>query len=311
MLAAARLSGLYGIPHCCFSVDRTRGCASGWIQRVSDCYFKEKSMKNEQITVAGIQISQVEGNRKANIARAVKAITAAHGHDIYVLPELSSSGYSVDVFRALEKLAEDFEGPSFRAFSDLARRQNCFVCYSFPRRAGDRKFTICTAVVDRGGGLVAYYDKWHVCSTGVCIEKDYFSPGQSPLAAFEVNGIQVGLAICYDIRFPELARKLTCESNISLLLHPGGWPKDDGFHTWHMFVQVRAMENSIYIMSTNWAGSDNGCTAFCPPFIDGKKHRLEKLGSTPGVLVGVVDMRYLADVRRRYPYLADRAGNMY
>jgi predicted amidohydrolase len=268
-------------------------------------------MTGEQITVAGIQMPQVEGNRKANIAAATKAITAASAHDIYVLPELSSSGYSVEVFEALENLAEDIEGPSFRAFSDLARKQHCYICYSFPRRAGDGKFNISTAVVDRSGSLVAHYDKWHVCSTGVCCEKDYFSSGQSPLATFDVDGIQVGLAICYDIRFPELTRKLTLEKNISLLLHPGGWPRDEGFHTWHTFVQVRAMENSIYIMSTNWAGSDNGCTAFCPPFIDGKSRRLEKLGSAPGVLGGVVDMHYLKDVRSRYPYLANRAAEMY
>jgi predicted amidohydrolase len=268
-------------------------------------------MACEQISVAGIQISQVMGSREANISTAIEAITTAPGHDIYVLPELSSSGYGAEVFRALEDLAEDVKGPSFRAFSDLARRQRCYICYSFPRRAGDRKFNIATSVVDRNGDLVAHYDKWHVCSTGVCCEKDYFSPGESPLAAFDVKGIQVGLAICYDIRFPELARKLTLERDISLLLHPGGWPRDEGFHTWHMFLQVRAMENSIYIMSTNWAGPDNGCTAFCPPFLDGENRKLEKLGTTPGVLSGVVDIRYLKEVRRAYPYLTDRNGDMY
>lgn len=265
----------------------------------------------EQIAVAGIQIPQVMGSREANISNAIEAITAAPGHDIYVLPELSSSGYGVDVFRALEVLAEDVKGPSFRAFSDLARRQKCFICYSFPRRAGDRKFNISTSVVDRNGSLVAHYDKWHVCSTGMCCEKDYFSPGENPLAAFDVHGIQVGLAICYDIRFPELARKLTLERDISLLLHPGGWPRDEGFYTWHMFLQVRAMENSIYIMSTNWAGPDNGCTAFCPPFIDGDKCKLEKLGRAPGTLSGIVDIHYLEKVRRTYPYLMDRKGDRY
>ncbi len=268
-------------------------------------------MACEQIAVAGIQISQVMGNRQANISTAIEAITAAPGHDIYVLPELSSSGYGIEVFQALEDLAEDVMGPSFRAFSDLAKRQKCFICYSFPRRMGNHKFKISTSVVDRNGSLVANYDKWHVCSTGVCCEKDYFSPGENPLAAFDVNGIQVGLAICYDIRFPELMRKLTLERKISLLLHPGGWPRDEGFHTWHTFVQVRAMENSIYIMSTNWAGPDNGCTAFCPPLLDGKKYKLEKLGDDPGVLSGIVDIPYLKEARRIHPYLSDRNVDMY
>lgn len=268
-------------------------------------------MTCEQISVAGIQILQVMGRRQANISAAIKAITAAPGHDIYVLPELSSSGYGSDVFCALADLAEEVLGPSFKAFSDLAKKQKCFICYSFPRRAENHTFKISTSVVDRNGHLVANYDKWHVCSTGVCCEKDYFSPGKSPLASFDVNGIRVGLAICYDIRFPELVRKLTLERDISLLLHPGGWPRDEGFHTWHTFVKVRAMENSIYIMSTNWAGPENGGTAFCPPFIDGGKNKLKKLGRTPGVLKGIVDIRYLEAVRHTYPYLTDRKEYLY
>lgn len=268
-------------------------------------------MSCEKIAVAGIQMSQVAGDRQANISTAMEAITASPGHDIYVLPELSSSGYSQKVFQSLEDLAEDVTGPSFKAFSDLAKKQKCFICYGFPKRAGNGRFNISTSVVDRNGTLVANYDKWHVCSTGVCCEKDFFSSGKTPLAAFDVNGIQVGLAICYDIRFPEPARKLTLEKKISLLLHPGGWPRDEGFHTWHTFVKVRAMENSIYIMSTNWAGPDNGCTAFCPPFLDGKNRSVETLGSAPGVLVGIVDIPYLKEVRRTYPYLTDRNADMY
>jgi len=267
-------------------------------------------MSDEQISVAGLQIAQA-GGRKANLSSAITAIRTAPGHDIYVLPELSSSGYSQQVFQELDSLAEDLEGPSFQTFSELAREQKCFICFSFPRRVGKRRFAISTAVVDRDGKLVAHYDKWHVCSTGVCCEKDYFSSGQSPPSAFKLNGIKVGLAICYDIRFPEQVRKLTLEQNISLLLHPGGWPRDEGFYSWHLFVQVRAMENSIYIMSTNWAGVDNGCTIFCPPFVDGKEHTIDKLGTAPGVLVGLVDTCYLAEVRHRYPYLADRARTMY
>ena len=268
-------------------------------------------MECEQISVAGIQIAQFPGDRDANILAAREAIIAAAGHDIYVLPELSSSGYNIDVFRMLDRVSEELDGPSFQAFSDLARTRSCFICYSFPRRSGIDAYTICAAVVDTTGALVAHYDKWHVCSTGECCEKEFFIAGQGPLAAFDCNGFKVGLAICYDIRFPELTRNLVLHKDISLLLHPGGWPKDDGFHTWHMFVQVRAMENSIYIMSTNWAGSDNGHTAFCPPVIDGNKNTIISLGDPPGALSGIVRKAHLQDVRRTYPLLKDRRDSAY
>ena len=264
-------------------------------------------MNTEQIRVAGLQIAQVEGNRQANIETAIKAIVSAEPHDIYVLPELSSSGYSLQVFGALDELAEELEGPSYKAFSEVARERGCCICYSFPRRVQQHQFTICTAVVDRSGALAAFYDKLHVCSTGDCCEKDYFVAGRGPLASFEVKGAKVGLAICYDIRFPEMIRKLALEENIVLLLHPGGWPKDECFFSWHTFVQTRAMENQIYIMSTNWAGPDNGRSAFCPPFVDGRDSTIQTLEDSPGVLSGVVDPQYIREVREKYPYRMDRS----
>ena len=263
------------------------------------------------ITVAGCQIPQNIGDREANISTAMDAIRTTPGHDIYVLPELSSSGYDEIVFNQLEGLSEDWDGPSFKAFSRLARDLGCYICYSFPRKRSSEAFTIAAAVVGPTGGIEAKYDKWHVCSTGECREKRFFKNGKRPLEVFEVLGVRVGLCICYDIRFPELTRHLAVDKDISLLLHPGGWPRDEGFFTWHTFVTTRAVENTIYIMSTNWAGLNNGRTVFCPPFVDGDKACLSRLKSKPGVLVGTVDMAYLKCERDKYPYLKDRNQSMY
>jgi len=220
---------------------------------------------NRPITVAGCQIPQIIGDREANIRTAMEAMRAAPGHDIYVLPELSSCGYDKIVFNRLEDLAEHWDGPSYAAFSRFAGELGCYICFSFPRRRSPDGFTIAAAVVGPAGNLVAKYDKWHICSTGVCCEKHYFKNGNRPLEVFDVDGVRVGLCICYDIRFPELVRSLAVDQEISLLLHPGGWPRDSGFYTWHTFVTTRAVENTMYIMSTNWAGPNNGGTIFCPP----------------------------------------------
>jgi predicted amidohydrolase len=264
------------------------------------------------ITVAGCQIPQNIGNREVNIRTAMDVIHATPGHDIYVLPELSSSGYDEIVFKQLEDLAEDWDGPSFEAFSRLSRDLGCYICYSFPRKRSSDEFTIiAAAVVGPTGGIEAKYDKWHVCSTGDCCEKRYFKNGKRPLEVFDVFGVRVGLCICYDIRFPELTRYLAVDKKITLLLHPGGWPRDKGFFTWHTFVTTRAMENTIYIMSTNWAGLNNGRTVFCPPFVDGDKACLSKLKSKPAVLIGTVDMAHIENEREKYPYLKDRNQDMY
>ena len=185
--------------------------------------------ENRMITIAGCQISQNIGNREANICAAIDMIRATSGHDIYVLPELSSSGYDESVFNRLEDLAEDWGGQSFEAFSRLSRELGCHICYSFPRRRSSNEFTIAAAVVGPTGGIEAKYDKWHVCSTGDCREKRFFKNGKRPLEVFEVSGVRVGICICYDIRFPEVSRYLAVEKEISLWLHPGGWPRDKGF----------------------------------------------------------------------------------
>ena len=263
------------------------------------------------ITVAGCQIPQSIGNRDVNIRTAMEVICATPGHDIYVLPELSSTGYDEIVFKQLDTLAEEWDGPSFEAFSRLSRDRGCYICYSFPRRRSVNDFTIAAAVVGPTGGLEAKYDKWHVCSTGDCSEKRFFKNGKGPLEVFDAFGVRVGLCICYDIRFPELTRHLAVEKEISLLLHPGGWPRDKGFFTWHTFVTTRAVENTIYIMSTNWAGLHNGRTVFCPPFVDGDTACPTRLESKPDLLIGTVDIAQLESERKKYPYLKDRNQDMY
>ena len=273
---------------------------------------REEVTEDERaVTVAGCQIEQHLGDRDANLRTAKTMIRDHPGHDIYVLPELTTSGYGGAVFHCLEDHAEDWQGPSFEAFSALAAEQGCHICYSFPRRRGEGQYTIAASVVGPGGEQLVRYDKWHVCSTGVCCERDFFVDGKRPLETFEVGGVRGGVCICYDIRFPELVRHLAVEEEIALLLHPVGWPRDEGFHTWHPFVLTRAVENTISILSTNWAGSANGHTMFCPPFVDGRSSLPETLGDDPGVLVGSVDPAGLRAIRQEYPFLADRNREMY
>lgn len=270
-------------------------------------------MRKRKISVAGLQILHQEATREANLERAAAMIQRAPGHDLYVLPELSSCGYGKVAFEALDQLAEEMDGPSFKTFSKLAKAHNCFISYGYPRCNPGGKPTISNAVVNRKGELVAHYDKWHVCQSGDAFEKRYFDAGQAPLETFSVGDVRVGVCICYDIRFPELVRKLALEQGIHLLLHPGGWPRDEGFHSWHPFVFTRAVENAIYIMSVNRASRDNGHSVFYPPYPDFKTTSpimLEEVDAE-GVLTGDVDLDHLADIRQKYCLQTDRRPDMY
>ncbi len=264
----------------------------------------------QKIKVAGIQLKHVDGDRDGNLSKASQLVTQNPGFDIYVLPELSSSGYGDTCFNSLSHLSEKDKGPSYIHFSNLAIKQNAFICYSFPRKLQGGKYTIA-AVVDPKGDLLGIYEKLHICQFGQCHEKDFFSRGRDLSPVFTVKGVKVGLSICYDIRFPEATRKLVLEQGIHLLLHPGGWPRDEAFATWHPFVITRAMENSIYIMSINSAGDNNGGSIYSPPFIDYKQSCPTILNTAEGILEGIVDLDYLEEIRTTYSFLNDRRADLY
>jgi len=273
-------------------------------------------MRTNNIFVVGVQIlNQLATNVQEvleNIDIATRLISS-HAktfpfvkNTVYLLPELSSSGYGVKTFENLSKVAEDEDGPSFRCFSALAKEYGCHICYGFPRKSG-QLFCISQGVVSPTGKLVLIYDKVHICQFGSCVEKMYFSrPDIIPrLPFFTINSVNIGIAICYDIRFPEYTRKLAIEHNIHVLLHAGGWSRDTGFITWHTFVITRAVENQIYIMSNNRASENNGATIFCPPMIS-ETSKVQVLGTEEGLIVGEISVDFIRKARNEHNYRGDR-----
>ena len=90
--------------------------------------------------------------------------------------------------------------------------------------------------------------------------------GSTP-GVVEINGVKVGVTICYDIRFPELYRKLAWDADCDLILHPSAFIRDATFPCYHQFVTTRAVENGVYLLSVNYAGEDFGDSIAVPPWV--------------------------------------------
>lgn len=181
--------------------------------------------------------------------------------DLVVLPELATIPYSKKAFERLPVFAETLSGASTEAFIELSQKINSSILFGMPYQTASR-FFITQILVDPRDGVVEIYSKMHLCHYGASSEKDFFERGDK-LTTFDLCGWKLAPLICYDIRFPEMARSLVLEHAVDFLIHAAAYHRDESFATWPHFAVTRAMENQAFLLSLNRAGPDYGdpCSA--------------------------------------------------
>lgn len=158
------------------------------------------------VTAAAVRLAPVLGDREANLALALDAIAdaAAAGAGLVVLPELCTSGYSFESADEARRVAEPIPGPSSLAWCEAASRLGVVVVGGICELEGGGVLRNSAVVVDADGSVRAVYRKVHLWGT----EKGIFVEGDEPAPVAETAVGRVGLGICYDLWFPELARSL-------------------------------------------------------------------------------------------------------
>ena len=192
-------------------------------------------------------VADESGEERVN--RVMDLIDQCKGSDLIVLPELWHVGLLS--YRTVRGFAEDREGPLMRRISSKAKELHAFInCGSYVQKAGDKLYNT-TTLFDRNGTDVAEYHKIHLFS---CYghEADTFEHGSKAVVVDTELG-KIGLAICYDIRFPELFRKMTLGMGAEFFIVPAAWPYPRAID-FKMMNKVRAMENSAYVLSCNLTG---------------------------------------------------------
>lgn len=200
------------------------------------------------------QFSPEFGQPSQNLERIRRVLSKVEA-DIIVLPELAFTGYYFKDREELRSMAEDVsESSTVESLSNLCRDSGFYLVTGFAEREKNKIYN--SALLIGPSGVVCTYRKLHLFNT----EKEYFDPGDTPLDTVEIRGAKVGLMICFDWVFPEVARTLTL-LGADLICHPANLV----LTYCQKAMQTRCLENSVFAVTANRTGTEirpNGKLAF-------------------------------------------------
>ena len=240
----------------------------------------------------------------AAVADAARRAAAA-GARLLVTPEMSLTGYAIGAGRVAE-LAEPVPGPLTDAVAAIAAEHGLAIAVGLPVRtpAGVQNTVV---VIDSDGTRAASYAKAHLYGD---VDRDAFVPGDVGVVQFELDGLVVGLLVCYDVEFPEAVRAHAV-AGTQLLVVPTGLMDPYG-HIGTVLVPARAYESQVFVAYANRTGTEGDfvyCGASCVIAPDGTE--LARAGRGEELLVADVDPAVLTASRRVNTHLADRRPELY
>jgi omega-amidase len=249
-----------------------------------------------KIRVASIQMQVVSAEPLKNTVRAEGFINDAvrAGANALLLPELWTTGYSLDRF---DVLAEEFHDDTLSFLQDAARRHRVSIIGgSFPEKRTDGVYSTCYTI-GPDGAVLARYSKEHLFP--LLKEPEYLQPGTAGSATETPTG-KWGALICFDIRFPEGARQLAYQGT-RVLWVPAEWPYVRLEH-WRTLLRARAIENQLFVVASNRCGTgDDTHWGGHSTIIDPWGNIMVEAGEDETVLVADLDMATVDEVRARIP----------
>ncbi len=185
------------------------------------------------------------GETDKNIEHAIKKMETVKA-DLFVLPELFSTGYQFTSIEEVKKLSEEIpSGNTCRKLMEYAKTKNTYIVFGMAERDGDSLFN--SAVLAGPDGFIGRYRKTHLFYE----EKLFFSPGNTGFNVFDIGKARLGIMICYDWWFPEAARSLALKG-ADIICHPANLVLTGC----HRAMTVRSLENAVYSITANRIGEE-------------------------------------------------------
>ncbi len=210
-----------------------------------------------KVKIAAIQFQPDANDFDKNLRKIISMTeqSLSSGAKIVVLPEICEFGYD------MEAMKRHYDGDGKRApdaISQLAQKYKAIVAAGLAEKRDDGFYNTCT-LFGCDGKVLATYDKSHLCVVPPYNEPIFFKYGQKIFAkevAIDGEKIKLGFSICFDIRFPELYRKLAA-AGTELVIHPTAFPMMR-IEQFEVCARARTIENQFFFASANFCGTSGG-----------------------------------------------------
>ncbi|BET00738.1 Carbon-nitrogen hydrolase [Nesidiocoris tenuis] len=258
----------------------------------------------------------IGSDKEQNLNTAARKVAEAKKNGAYLvlLPECFNSPYETGSF---DKYAEEIpNGPSSVAMSKIAKDNGVYlVGGSIPEKSAGKLYNSCP-VWDPNGKLIALHRKVHLFNMdipGKCtfFESEAFTPGEG-VTIFDVGLFKVGVAICYDLRFPEWAA-LYRDQGVSLMIYPGAFDTYTGPMHWDLLLRSRALDNQMYVAGVCGARDTNASYVSWGHslLVDPWGRIVVEADEKETILYHTIDMKVCDEIRKQIPVNKQRRPDLY
>ncbi|AAB91113.1 MULTISPECIES: carbon-nitrogen family hydrolase [Archaeoglobus] len=248
---------------------------------------------SEKIRIALAQ-QRILPDREVNIMKGMSLIKRAIQvrADMVILPEVFNTGFYKHNYETVEPLEEELS-----LLLKISEQKDIMIITGVAEREGDDLYN--SAVIIHKGKIIGKYRKTHLFP--LTNEKKYFKAGDK-LEVFETHLGKIGLLICYEVRFPELSRKLV-KMGAEIIVIPAEFPKERIDH-WRVLLQARAIENQVFVAGVNCVEGDLDYGGHSM-LIDPMGTVLIEASEYQEVMMSDIRLGDVYEVRKKFPFLND------
>ncbi len=258
----------------------------------------------------------IEDNKENNIKRAISAIKKGveNGAKIIALAEMFNCPYRRSAFKSYAE--EENDSVTLSALSKAAKENKVYLLGgSIPEKEGDKYYNT-SFIFNPEGEIIGKHRKIHLFDIDIknkvtMKESDTFSYGEN-ITIVDTPYCKIGIAICYDMRFPEIFR-IMVDKGVKLIIVPAAFNHITGPAHWDTLIKGRAVDNQVYFAAVSPARNENesylahGHSKICDPF----GVVLDELDEKEGIAYGEIDLDYLEKIRQELPLLSHRRLDLY